>query len=410
MNTTPLISSIRTQFPIFHNYEKKKHQHLIYLDSAASSQKPEKVIKKINKVYTRYYSNIHRGAYPISEVAYTKYEETRKKVAKFIHSKSHREIVFTRGTTESINLVARSLGDSGMLKKGDRIILSTMEHHANIVPWLQLKNRIGIKLDYIDFNQKKDLILKNLEDKLKEPTKLIAITHVSNVLGTINPIKKICELAKKHNVLSLVDGAQAIAHFPVDVQDINCDFYTFSSHKMYGPAQVGILYGRLELLKRMPSFIGGGDMIHEVSLDNFTENEVPQKFEAGTPGIAEVISFGAAIDFIHKVSTEEIYEHNKTLTNYLQEKLQEIKEIKVYSHKDACGIVSFTISKMSDYDIGDELGERGICVRVGHHCAQPLLNILKVPTLIRASFGVYNTGKDIDILTDALKEIIAKLK
>jgi cysteine desulfurase / selenocysteine lyase len=401
-----LTHQIRTKFPFF-----QKNSDIVFLDTAASSQKPESVIQGMADFYSYHYANIHRGAYPLADNATKAYEQAREKVKNLISAKSKREVVITKGATEGINLIARSLADAGMLTKGDTILLSEMEHHANTVPWLQLKDRIGIHIEYIPFDKDKNLDMNAYKKLLqKESVKLVSITHVSNVLGTVNDVKEVCKIAKEKGVLSLIDGCQAVPHFPVDVQDIHCDFYVFSSHKMYGPTGVGALYGRLELLKKLPPFLGGGDMIHEVFFDSFTPNEVPYRFEAGTPPIAEAYGMGLACDFLNYVGLETIFKHDKEICSYAYKKLLEIPELKIHSHKNSCGLVSFTIAGISDYDIGDELGEEGVCVRVGHHCAQPLLNSLDVRTLIRASFGIYNTEDEIDRFIEVLNEVVERLK
>lgn len=400
------IKAIRAEFPFF-----QKNKNLIFLDTAASSQKPESVIRGMADFYSHNYANIHRGAYPLADSATKAYEQSRDKVKNLISAESRREIIITKGATEGINLIARSLADAEILQKGDTVLLSAMEHHANTVPWLQLKKRIGINIEYIPFDKDKNLDIATYKKLLEEKNvKLVSLTHVSNVLGTINDVKKVCKMARDKEVLSLIDGCQAVPHFPVNVQDIACDFYVFSSHKMYGPTGVGALYGRLEILKKLPPFLGGGDMIHEVFFDSFTPNEVPYRFEAGTPPIAEAYGMGLACDFLSQTSLKDIFKHDKEICNYAYDKLSEIPELTIHSHKDSCGLISFTVPGISDYDIGDELGEEGICVRVGHHCAQPLLDSLSLSTLIRASFGIYSTKEDVERFVEVLKEIITRLK
>lgn len=401
-----ILENIRSQFPFF-----QKHPKIIFLDTAASAQKPLVVTNGIKNFYESSYANIHRGAYPLADEATTLYEKARKKIQQFISADSKREIIFTKNATESINLLARSFADGSILKKGDTVLLSSMEHHANIVPWLQLKERIGINIQYIPTDKNKNIDIHAYEQLLeKHRVKLVSVTHVANVLGTINDVKKICKIAKTYNALSIIDGCQAVPHFPVNVQDIACDFYVFSAHKMYGPTGIGILYGRLDLLKKLPPFLGGGDMIHEVFNDSFTPNEVPYKFEAGTPPITEAYACGLACDFLLEMNMETVFKHDKELSFYAYDQFSQIPQLKIYSHKQSCGLISFTIQGINDYDIGDALGDNGICVRVGHHCAQPLLDSLQVSILIRASFGIYTTKKDIDHCVQELKKIILEFQ
>jgi cysteine desulfurase / selenocysteine lyase len=400
------LENIRSQFPFF-----TKHPDTIFLDTAASAQKPAVVIDGIKNFYESSYANIHRGAYPLADQATTLYETARKQVQVFLSAENKREIIFTKNATESINLVVRSFADGGFLQKNDTVILSEMEHHANIIPWLQLKERIGIHIEYIPIDKNKNLDLQAYKKLLEiHPVKLVAVTHVSNVLGTINDVKTICQMAKEHKALSLIDGCQAAPHFPVNVQDLDCDLYVCSAHKIYGPTGIGILYGRLPLLKKLPPFLGGGDMIHEVFFDSFTPNEVPYKFEAGTPPITEAYACGIACVFLLELDMKKVFQHDKALSEYAYQQFLQIPEVTIYSHPNACGLISFSVQGINDYDIGDALGDEGICVRVGHHCAQPLLDNLKVSTLIRASFGIYSTKEDIDICTQTLKKIIIELQ
>ncbi len=397
---------IREQFPIL------KTENLIYLDTAASSQKPKKVLDAIDTFYKTTYSNIHRGAHFLGDQATERYEQARKKIGDFIHASSPREIIFTKNATESINLVAHSLGDwEGFFQEGDRIILTRMEHHANMVPWLQLAKRKKLKIEYIDFDDEKELLLSNIEKLLDLPTKLIAFPHVSNVLGTKNSIRDLCTIAREHCVLSLVDACQSVAHMPIDVQEIGCDFFAFSSHKMYGPSGVGVLYGRLSLLKKMPPFLGGGEMIREVTYENFTPNQVPEKFEAGTPPIAEVIGAGVAVDFLQEIGMRTVEIHDQKISKRAYSLLSEISELTVISHKNACGLVTFTMNNgIQNYDMADYLSDYGICIRGGHHCAEPLHNRLGIKTSLRASFGIYTTKEEGEKFAEMLKQAIQELK
>lgn len=397
--------SLRQQFTIF-----TKNPSLVFLDTAASSQKPSSVINALKDFYENDYSNIHRGAHFLGDRATEKYEQARKKAANFFGANSSREIIFTKNATESINLVARSLGDDpDFFQEGDKIILTTMEHHSNLIPWIQLAERKKLKLEYLDFDDEKNLIFDNLDTLLESPTKLIACSHVSNVLGTHNPVKEICKKAKGKGVLTLIDGCQAAPHVPVNLQEIDCDFYVASSHKMYGPSGIGILYGRLDLLKQIPPFLGGGEMIRDVFEDSFTTAEVPYKFEAGTPQIAEVVGFGAAIDFLNELGMENVEKYSQEIAQYAYTKMTEISEVQILSHKDAENLITFSIEGVQNYDISDYLSDQKICIRVGHHCAQILHRKIDARTSLRASFGVYTTKEDIDVFVENLKKGILEL-
>ncbi len=395
-------SAIRQQFPLL------QQAGLVYLDTAASSQKPRSVLDGMQKFYETDYSNVHRGAHFLADRATEKYENARTKLAKLVHAKSAREIIFTANATAGINLVARSLGDMEMFESGDRIVLTRMEHHANLVPWLQLAEKYSLKIEYLEIDAEQNLDLKNLDELLTKPTKLLALTHVSNVLGTCNPVQHICAKAKAANVITLVDAAQSVPHMKVDVQEIDCDFLVFSAHKMYGPSGVGILYGKLDLLKKMPPFLGGGEMIREVRYDGFVPNEVPYKFEAGTPPITEAVGTGLAADFLQEIGMENIHQHDAALTKLAQKHLLKIEKVRIISNPDAIGLVTFVVDGIQSYDIADELSERGICVRVGHHCAEPLHGLLGIKTSVRASFGIYNTEDEIEKFGEVLAEVIAE--
>lgn len=395
---------IRQQFPIL------GQAGLVYLDSAASSQKPQSVIDGVKAFYESDYANIHRGAHFLGDRATEKFEQARKKTADFLGAASAREVVFTRNATEGINLVARSLGDMDFFAPGDRIILTRMEHHANLVPCFQLAKKLDLEIAYLEINEQRELVLDNLDELLKPPTKLLAFPQVSNMLGTQNPAKELCRKARQKGVLSLVDAAQSVPHFPVAVADLDCDFLVFSSHKTYGPSGVGVLYGKLDLLKKLPPFLGGGEMIREVTYDGFTPNEVPYKFEAGTQAIAEVHGLGLAIDFLQNIGMDNVKQHDAEVTEYAFKALSQLPELRLFSHPQAKGLVTFVAKDMQSYDIADFLSDRGICVRAGHHCAEPLHHYLGINTSLRASFGLYSTKAEVDLLTDNLKQAILELR
>lgn len=382
--------SVKQDFPLL------KQSKLVFLDSAASAQKPQQVINAISKFYENDYANIHRGIYELSARATKRYEACRYKVKEFINAKSVDEVVFVRGTTEAINLLAQSYG----LQAGDEVILSEMEHHANIVPWYQL----GVKLKVVRVLDDGKLDLAHYQSLFSERTKLVALTHVSNAIGTINPVKEITTIAHQHNVPILIDGAQAAAHFAVDVQDIDCDFYTFSSHKIYGPTGIGVLYAKEKYLKQMPPYQGGGDMIETVSFDKVTYAKGPQKFEAGTPHIAGAIGMHAAIDYMQSIGMTEIYHHDQALLNYAEMELQKIDGLKIIGNSHPkVGVISFVIDGIHPHDLGTVLDHEGIAIRAGHHCAMPLMERFNVPATVRVSFGVYNNKEDVDALIAGLQ-------
>lgn len=394
---------IKKDFPIFDLQPGKKP--LVYLDSGATTQKPNLVIDAVSSFYKNDNANIHRGIYALSERATAAYEGVRKKIAGFINASSDQEIIFTRGTTEAINLVAHSYGLPN-IGSGDEIIISMMEHHANIVPWQVLCEQTGAKLKIIPMTDAGELDLNAYQTLLSERTKLVAIIHVSNVLGTINPVKQMIDLAHDNNIPVLIDGAQAIAHMPVDVQSLDCDFYVFSSHKMYGPTGVGVLYGRKKLLEKMPPYQTGGDMIRQVTFEKTEYSDLPYKFEAGTPNIAGVVGLGAAVNYLESIGFEQIHQHELSLLNYATEKLGNINGLKIYGQaKNKSGIISFGLSDAHPHDIATILDQYGVAVRAGHHCAMPLINRLGVPALTRASFGLYNQHADIDALADAIIQV-----
>lgn len=396
------VEALREQFPIFRRTVRGKR--LIYLDSAATSQKPQCVIDAEREFYERYNANVHRGAYLIAEEATTAYEGAREKVAKFINAPSKDCIVFTRGTTEAINSVAYSWGWAN-LKEGDEILLTEMEHHSNIVPWQLIAERTGAKIKVVPITDDGLLDMEAFDRLLTERVKIVAVTHVSNVLGTINPVQEICRKAHEVGAVVLVDGAQAAPHLPVDVQAIDCDFYALSGHKMCGPTGSGALYGRKELLEAMPPFLGGGEMIRTVTFERTTFNDVPYKFEAGTPAIAQAIGLGAAVDYLTKIGVERIRAHEVELVAYALERLREIKGITIYGvapPEQRGGVIAFNIGDIHPHDLATFLDAHGICIRAGHHCAQPLMRRFNVAATARASFYLYNTPGEIDALADAL--------
>lgn len=402
------VEKIRQNFPILK--EKVHGKPLVYLDNAASSQKPQIVIDAISHYYKHQNSNVHRGIHYLSAAATELYEEVRNKAQKFINAKHNHEIIFTRGTTEGINLVATAFGRFN-IKQGDKIIISEMEHHSNIVPWQMLCKEKGAILRIIPINDNGEIIFEEYVKLLSEKAKLVAVNHVSNTLGTINPVKKIIDEAHKWDIPVLIDGAQAAPHLPIDVQKLDCDFYTLSSHKMYGPTGIGILYGKEKWLNSMPPYQGGGDMIKSVSFEATTYNDLPHKFEAGTPNIADTIAFGTAIDYINTIGLETIAVHEEKLLQYATEKLTAIEGLKIIGtaqHKAA--VISFVIEGLHPSDIGTILDQQGIAIRTGHHCTQPLMDRFKVSSMARASFAMYNTVEEIDVLVEGIKQAMKMLK
>jgi cysteine desulfurase/selenocysteine lyase len=383
---------------------------IAYLDSAASAQKPKAVLDRMRQFYETSYANIHRAVYPLSEAATEAYEAARARVARFLKAPSPDSIVFTRNATEAVNLVAHSFGSR--LKSGERILVTTLEHHANIVPWQLLCDRQGLELLPAPIDANGDLVLEALDRLLERKPKLVAVTAASNALGTRPPIKEIVARAHHVGAIVLVDGAQAAPHFAIDVADWGCDFLVFTGHKLYGPDGIGVLYGKPELLTSMPPWQGGGDMIRTVSFAGTEYADPPQRFEAGTPPIGPAVGLAAAVDFIDAIGWDRIEAHDQALTRYALERLAEIPGIRpVGAPRDRIGIVSFTVDGVHPHDAGSLLGERGVCVRTGHHCAQPLMDYLGLPGTVRASFGVHNDTRDIDRLADALvaaRQILAR--
>ncbi|MBQ7878842.1 MAG: cysteine desulfurase [Bacteroidaceae bacterium] len=396
------VNEIRREFPILTS--KVHGKPLVYLDNAATTQKPRCVIDTITDAYCTINANVHRGIHHLSQIATERFEEARNKVQHFINAAHRHEIIFTRGTTESINLVATSFGNT-FLKAGDEIIISAMEHHSNIVPWQMLRDRLGISLRIIPLTEELQLDIAAYEKLFNEHTKLVALTHVSNVLGSTNPIEQCVTIAHSHNVPILIDGAQSAPHIKVDVQAIDADFLVFSGHKMYGPTGIGILYGKEKWLNRMQPYHGGGEMIQTVRFEKTTYNELPYKFEAGTPDYIAAIALGKAIEFIENIGIENIARHEQELTRYTLEKLKEISGMRIFGQPDGSAI-SFLVNDIHPADLGTLIDHLGIAIRTGHHCAQPLIDLLGIPGTVRASFAVYNTTNEADTLVEGIKRVI----
>jgi len=399
------VNEIRGDFPIFER-ETRPGVRVTYLDSTATSQKPLPVIEAMNDFYRRSNANIHRGVHTLAEEATALYEQAREKIAKFINAPSARQIIYTRNTTESINLVAYTWARAN-LKAGDLVILTEMEHHSNLVPWHMLQAERGIELDFIPVTEDGLLDLDAYRSLLARTPKLVAFTHMSNVLGTINPAREIVRLARDAGAVTLVDAAQSVPHFAVDAQALDADFLAFSAHKMCGPTGIGVLYGKAELLEAMPPFLGGGDMIKEVKLRSFRPNSLPYKFEAGTPAIAEAVGFGAAVDYLTKIGMDNIAAHEHEITEYALERLEEIPGVKVFgpSADKKGGVASFTLEGVHPHDVAQILDRDGIAVRAGHHCAQPLHEKFGIPATTRTSFYLYNTKDEVDLLVDGIYKV-----
>ncbi|HKJ79500.1 MAG TPA: cysteine desulfurase [Prolixibacteraceae bacterium] len=394
------IQKIRSNFPALE--QKVYNKPLVYLDTAASAQKTKQVLQLQEKLHNIYYGNIHRAAHYMADKSTNEFESVRDKIQKFIGAEFREEIIFTKGTTESVNLVAHSFAEK-YISEGDEIIVSEMEHHSNIVPWQLAAERKRAKIVVLPFNEKGELLIEQLPGLINEKTKIVTVGHVSNVLGTIHPVKKIIEVAHQKNVPVFVDGAQAVQHLKVDVKELDADFYAFSAHKMYGPNGVGVLYGKKKWLDKIPPYQGGGEMISEVSFEKTTFNEIPFKFEAGTPNITSVIAFGAAIDFVNETGLKNISDWEQQLLEYATTKLTEIKGLKIYGEApQKSGVISFNIEGVHHYDLGMLLDKMGIAVRTGHHCAEPVMKHFDISGTVRVSFGMYNTKEEIDQLTQAL--------
>jgi len=401
------IQHIRADFPILS--EKIYNKDLIYFDNGATTQKPRCVVEKIENGYYHLNANIHRGVHYLSQKATEAHEDSRTTVAKFLKAEKREEIIFTRGTTEAINLVATSFGEA-FCNIGDEIIVSMLEHHSNIVPWQMLCERKGLKLRVIPINEHGELNLDVFKSLLNEKTKIISIAHVSNVLGTINPIKKIIQIAHTRNIPVLVDGAQAVPHIAVNVKELDADFYVFSAHKIYGPTGIGVLYGKEKWLNAMPPYQGGGEMIASVTFEKTTYNELPFKFEAGTPDYIGSTALAEAINYVHNIGFEKIAEHEHELLTYATDRLLEIDGMRIIgTAKEKSSVISFLVGNIHPYDIGMLLDKLGIAVRTGHHCAQPLIDSLGIPGTVRASFAFYNTKSEIDVFIEALKRVVIML-
>lgn len=401
------VDRIREDFPIL-----KQQVHgrpLIYLDSAATSQKPQAVIDATSRFYEEQNSNVHRGVHYLSQLATREYEDARVKLQRFINAAESHEIIYTRGTTESINLVAYSYGRK-FVHEGDEIIISAMEHHSNIVPWQLLCEQTGARLRVIPINDAGELLIDQFAEMLNSRVKMVAVTHVSNALGTINPVKRIIEMAHSRDIPVLVDGAQAAPHMKVDVRDLDCDFYAFSGHKMCGPTGIGALYGKSYWLEAMPPFMGGGDMIASVSFEKTTYNVLPYKFEAGTPNISGGVGLGVAVDYLNNIGLDRIAAYEDELLKYATEVISAIPGVKVFgAAREKASVLSFTLDGIHPHDIGTILDDQGIAIRAGHHCAQPLMKRFNVPATARASFAFYNTRQEIDALAEGLQNVIEVL-
>ena len=401
------VNEIRKSFPVLER--EVNNQLLVYLDNAATSQKPQVVIDALNYYYTNYNANIHRGIHTLAEEATAAYEATRKTVQLFINARFSEEIIFTRGATEGINLVAYTWGRKNIYP-GDEIIISTMEHHSNIVPWQILCEEKKAVLKVIPINDEGELLMDEYKKLLSEKTKLVAIAHASNALGTINPVKEIIEEAHKAGAVVLVDGAQSTVHLDIDVQKMDCDFFAFSGHKVYGPTGAGALYGKKKILEEMPVFMGGGEMIKEVTFEKTTYNELPYKYEAGTPNIADTIALKVALDFVTELGKNIIRNHENDLLKYATEKMSEVDGLRIIgTAKNKVSLISFVIKNTHPQDIGVLLDNQGIAVRTGHHCTEPLMKRFGIPGTVRASFALYNTKEEVDRLISALKKAIKML-
>lgn len=401
------IDSIRNDFPIL--TQKVNGKPLVYFDNGATSQKPKQVIDSLVNYYSTYNSNIHRGVHALSQKATDAYEQARNVVQQHLNAEKSCEIIFTKGATESINLVAQSFAENN-LKSGDEVLITAMEHHANIVPWQMVCEKTKAKLVVAPINKNGELFFEELKNLINKKTKIVAVTHVSNALGTINPVKEIIALAHKFGAKVLVDGCQAVQHMAVDVRELDCDFYCFSGHKIFGPTGIGALYGKEIVLNELPPYQGGGDMIKTVTFEKTTYNELPFKFEAGTPPIAEAIALGAAINYINTLGIKSIEEYEQKLLHFATEKVKEIEGVKIIGEaKNKAGVLSFVVNNIHSYDIGMLLDKQGVAVRTGHHCAQPVMEFFEISGTIRASFAFYNTFAEINVFIDALKKAIKML-
>jgi cysteine desulfurase / selenocysteine lyase len=388
---------IKNDFPIF-----KSHPQLAFLDNASTTQKPQIVIDKINEYYSEYNSNVHRGIYQIGEKATLEYESVRKKALEFVSADDSYSAIYTSGTTESLNLLSNSLSQL-VLKEGDEVLISEMEHHSNIVPWQIACKRFGAILKYIPITKKGEWDLSQIDELINSKTKIVSLIHLSNVFGTVNPVRLVTEKAKNIGAKVIIDGAQSVPHSKININDLKCDFLVFSGHKMLGPTGVGVLIGKINILEEMPPFMGGGEMIHTVSMTNATWNEIPWKFEAGTPNIAQVIGLGASIDYLSNLGMDNIHNIENSILEVANEKLSAIEGLKIFGNPEKKGaVISFELDGVHPHDLAQILDEHNVAVRAGHHCAQPIMKKLKVPATLRASFYIYNTEEDIDQLVSGL--------
>lgn len=397
------LKNIRAEFPVLE--VKVNGKPIVYFDNAATSQKPAAVIDRVNKYYLSENANIHRGVHYLSNISTDNYEKSRTKIGKFINAKSSKEIIYTRGTTESINLVAQSYVKS-RVKEGDEILISAMEHHSNIVPWQFICREKGCKIRVLPMNNKGELILDRLKDMINEKTAFISVTHISNALGSVNDIGKIIKAAHDKGIKVLIDGAQSIPHTPIDVRELDCDFFAFSGHKVYGPTGIGILYGKESLLDEMEPYQGGGDMIKSVTFEKTIFNDIPYKFEAGTPNIAGAIGLGSAIDYVESLGISNIEKHEKKLIDYATSQLKKFEDVRIIGESDSkAGVISFYMDSVHPHDIGTILDQEGIAIRTGHHCSQPVMDFFNVPATARISFACYNTIEEIDLFIEALNKL-----
>ncbi len=398
------IPRIREDFPVLKRQVNGKP--LIYFDNAATSQKPEVVIETTDRYYREYNANIHRGIHKLAEEATLAHEEAREKIAKFINARHTEEIIFTRNATEAINLVAYAWGRANV-GKGEKIVLTIMEHHSNIVPWQLLAQERGARVEYVKIDEEGMLRQDEVLELIDEKTKIVCMTQASNVLGTVNPVRDIGRVAHRFGAMFLVDAAQSVPHMRVDVRDIDCDFFAFSGHKMMGPTGIGVLYGKIEHLQNMPPFLGGGEMIREVHTTGASWKDIPYKYEAGTPNIVGAIGLGAAVDYLRGIGMESVHDHERAITSYAMKRMSEVKDLVMYGPGDIArrvGVVSFNLGDIHAHDLASILDEEGIAIRSGHHCAQPLMEFLKVPATSRASFYIYNTKEEVDVFINALEK------
>ena len=401
------LERIRDEFPILD--QKINGEDLIYLDNAASTQKPKSVINAIKDYYENDHSNVHRGVHTLSVRATEAYENARAKVAEFLNLPNKHQIIFTKGTTDSVNLIASSV--TNLIQEDDEILITSMEHHSNIVPWQELCKRTGAVLKVIPINENGELMIEEYKNMVSEKTKLISVVHLSNTLGTINPIEDIIEFAKSNDVITVIDGAQAAGHLPIDVQKLDCDFYLFSGHKIFGPTGIGVLYGKEEILNKMDPYQFGGEMILKVTFEETTYNDLPHKYEAGTPNIAGAVGIGASIDFINGLDRDLAHEHEMSLHDYALEQLEKIEGVRIIGNsKNKSSIISFVVDGIHPHDIGTIINQKGIAVRTGHHCTMPLMDFYGIPGTVRASFSIYNNHSEVDKLIDAIKLAIKMLK